>query len=143
MLKRHAKYCYIWIGLLIITFGFIYLGQSFHSRGLIFAETVTATAKVVEYQPENHATVYYEYAAKGSSYEGAGSAVGYAVGNELAIRYSKEKPWLSEISENLFTPLELLIFSLFGSFFLSSAATLMLFLSALFSRKFAKSPQDN
>ncbi len=140
MLKRHAKYCYVWIGLLVITFGFIYLGQSFHSRGLIFAETATAAAKVVKYQPENHATVYYEYVAKGSSYKGAGSAVGYAVGDEIAIRYSNEKPWLSEISENLSTPRELLIFCLFGSFFMSSAATLMLFVNDLISRKLTKSP---
>lgn len=140
LLKRHVRYLYIWLGLLIATFSFIYLGQSFQSRGLIFAETSKAVAKVMEYQPENHAMVYYEYAAKGSSYKGAGSAVGYAVGDEIEIRYSNEKPWLSEISENLFTPRELLIFCLFASFYMSSGATLMLFLSALLSRKFAKLP---
>jgi hypothetical protein len=95
---------------------------------------------VVVYQPENHSTVYYEYDAKGSSYNGAGSAEGYAVGDQIAIRYSNKKPWVSEISDNLFTPRELLIFCFSGSLFLSTAGTLVFFVNGLLAKKLTKPP---
>lgn len=140
MIKLKNKFFYVWVGLLIVIFSVIFLGQWFRSRGLIFAETLTEVAEVVKYQPENHAAVYYEYAVKGSLYQGAGSVVGYAVGDKIEIRYSREKPWLSEISQNLQTPGELIIFSIVGSLFMSTAATLMFFLISKSVRKSVQSP---
>jgi hypothetical protein len=97
----------------------------FYNRGLIFGDKVVTSASVTKYEPLNHSSVYYKYTVGGHEYEGVAMTEGYSKGEKITIEYLKKKPWISDFSEVIPTPLSFFLFRIGGALFLSGGACLV------------------
>ncbi|MEP2777552.1 MAG: hypothetical protein ABJQ29_07365 [Luteolibacter sp.] len=123
------KIRHLWLLLFLASFLMIFVGTHLHLRRLVFVKKLITDAEVVEYEPSNFSSVYYEYEVNGVIYSGVASAEGYDRGDRVKIYYAVDRNHVSELVENIPTPKDFVGFSILGSLWISCGGTLVFWFS--------------